>query len=52
MKSFQQVMYNCGGRNDSVAYRLSYPNTWSPAGRAVWGSLGGVVLLEEVFLWD
>lgn len=27
-------------------------DAWSPVGAAVWGDIGGVALLEEVYLWN
>lgn len=45
---------NCGltvgsALNQNAAQRLIGLNTWSPAGAAVWGGLGCVSLLEEVW---
>lgn len=35
--------------NQNAAHRLMGLNTWSPAGAVVWGGLGCVSLLKEVW---
>lgn len=37
------------GLNENDPHRLPYLNTWSPVGCDIWGDLGGVALLEEVW---
>lgn len=39
----------CGNLDENSPYRLIYLNAWSLAGRTIWGGLGGVALLEEVY---
>lgn len=35
----------------NVLFRLQYLNTYLSVGGVVWGDLGNVVLLEEVYNW-
>jgi hypothetical protein len=50
MKPFR--VHGHGGLNENALRNLGHPNTWSLTGGTVWMGLGGLVLLEEVYVTE